>query len=126
MRRSHGGRFPKARGEYVEPSIAPRVTAHASVRGKPSSEPRFAACERSPNLSPRASATRARGCDVSERLLIEPIYNYAWDNNAKRATLKGRRCRVVARGTMSSCLVEFIDNGQREVVSRRALRRVNV
>jgi hypothetical protein len=61
---------------------------------------------------------------VSERLLTAPTYIYAWGNNPKRATLKGRRCRVVIRGSFGSCLVEFLDKGQREVVSRRALRAV--
>lgn len=51
-------------------------------------------------------------------------YRYTWGNNVKRATLRGRTCRVVCRGAMNSALVEFTDNGQREVVSRNALRRV--
>ena len=46
---------------------------------------------------------------------------FAWGNNEKRATLKGRRCRIVARGRMNSVLVEFGD-GQREVVSRYSVR----
>ena len=50
------------------------------------------------------------------------LYRYAWGNNEKRATLKGRLCRVVARGRMNSILVEFVDNGQREVTSRNAVR----
>lgn len=49
-------------------------------------------------------------------------YVFAWGNNPKRKTLKGRRCRIVASGKMGSCLVEF-ENGQQEVVSRRALRK---
>lgn len=50
-------------------------------------------------------------------------YYYAWKNNEKRATLYKRACRVVARGkTMNSCLIEF-ENGQRECVSRNAIRR---
>jgi hypothetical protein len=49
-------------------------------------------------------------------------YVYRWRNNAKRFTLFGRRCRVICRGTMNSALVEF-ENGQREVISRNALRR---
>ena len=49
-------------------------------------------------------------------------YKYAWGNNPKRLTLKGRKCRVVARGKMNSCMVEFED-GQREVISRNALRK---
>lgn len=52
------------------------------------------------------------------------IYRYIWGNNEKRATLRGRTCRVVCRGAMNSALVEFTDNGQREVISRNALRRV--
>ncbi len=53
---------------------------------------------------------------------ILSAYVYAWGNNAKRAELKGRACEVLARGAMSSVLVRFED-GRREVVSRRALRR---
>jgi hypothetical protein len=49
-------------------------------------------------------------------------YIYVWGNNPKRATMKGRKCKVVARGAMNSCLVEFED-GQREVVSRNAIRK---
>jgi hypothetical protein len=45
-----------------------------------------------------------------------------WGNNEKRAALRGRACRAVARGRMNSVLVEFED-GRREVVSRYALRR---
>lgn len=51
------------------------------------------------------------------------LYRYAWRNNSKRATLHGRLCRVIARGRMNSALVEFPDNGQRECVSRNALRK---
>jgi len=49
-------------------------------------------------------------------------FRYVWGNNAKRAELKGRACEVLARGALCSVLVRFV-NGQREVVSRRALRR---
>ena len=49
------------------------------------------------------------------------IYIYCWGNNEKRKTLKGRRCKVTARGKMNSCRVEF-ENGQVEIVSRNALR----
>lgn len=52
------------------------------------------------------------------------VYRFAWKNNDKRATLYGRACRVVARGRMNSVLIEFTDNGQREVVSRYAVRKV--
>ena len=54
----------------------------------------------------------------------ERLYVYAWANNAKRAALRGRACRIVASGTrLNSVLVEFVDDGRREVVSSRALRR---
>ena len=46
---------------------------------------------------------------------------YAWGNNSKRAMLKGRRCRLIARGSMNSILIEF-ENGERVVTSRYAVR----
>lgn len=54
---------------------------------------------------------------------ISPFpYVYAWGNNERRAELKGRRCRVLARGSrMRSVLVEF-ENGWRVITSERALR----
>lgn len=48
---------------------------------------------------------------------------YAWKNNPKRRELYGRKCRIVARGKMNSILIEF-ENGQRECVSRNAVRRI--
>lgn len=50
-------------------------------------------------------------------------YYYNWGNNTKRATLKNRRMKVLARGTMNSAMVEF-KNGQREIISRNAIRKV--
>ena len=50
-------------------------------------------------------------------------YIFCWGNNSKRATLKGKLCKVLFRGRMNSALVEFKD-GQRECVSRNALRKV--
>jgi len=50
-------------------------------------------------------------------------YTYAWGNNSKRATLKGRELIIIACLKMNSVIVRF-DNGQEEVVSRRALRKV--
>jgi len=49
------------------------------------------------------------------------VYFYAWGNNEKRKALKGRKCKVLARLARNSALVEFT-NGQREVISRNALR----
>ena len=56
-------------------------------------------------------------------------HRFAWGagsgwQNEKRRTLRGRACRIVARSRrMASILIEF-DNGQREIVSRRAVRKV--
>jgi len=49
---------------------------------------------------------------------------YVWRNNEKRVALFKRECRVVSRGAMNSVLIEFAD-GQREVVSRYAIRLKN-
>jgi len=49
-------------------------------------------------------------------------YIYSWKNNQKRQSLYGKICHVLARGKMNSALVEF-ENGQREIISRNALRR---
>jgi hypothetical protein len=46
---------------------------------------------------------------------------YTWGNNPKRETMKGRHCRVIAHGRKNSYLIEF-ENGQREIVSRYAVR----
>jgi hypothetical protein len=55
--------------------------------------------------------------------MSEYPYVYAWGNNPVRATLRGRRCRVLVRSRRhNSCLVEFED-GRRVVTSRHALRR---
>lgn len=48
---------------------------------------------------------------------------YAWKNNEKRRTLYQRPCRILARGAFNSILIEF-ENGQREIVSRNAVRRL--
>jgi len=50
-------------------------------------------------------------------------YKYFWGNNPKRATMKGRVCRIIATGKMGSVLIEF-ENGQREISSRRAIRKL--
>lgn len=47
---------------------------------------------------------------------------YLWGNNEKRATMKGRPCRILVRSQrMGSLLIEFLDNGQRENVSWRSV-----
>ena len=49
-------------------------------------------------------------------------YVYGWKNNPKRQDLYRRKCKVLVRGGMNSVLVEF-ENGQKEIISRNALRR---
>lgn len=50
----------------------------------------------------------------------------AWDRGTPPRVFdrerKGERCRVLARGTMNSALIEFVD-GYRVVTSRSGLRR---
>lgn len=53
----------------------------------------------------------------------KPLYVYCWRNNAKRQTMTGRVCRLLWRGARNSAMIEFTDNGQREIVSRNALRK---
>ena len=51
-------------------------------------------------------------------------YVYSWGprgNMAGAMSRKGQRCRILARGSMNSALVEFED-GYWAVVSRNALR----
>ena len=50
-------------------------------------------------------------------------YIYGWKNNSKRKTLYGRECRLIMRLKMNSAAVVF-ENGQFEVISRNALRKI--
>lgn len=56
----------------------------------------------------------------------EARYVYRWGNNSVRAGLKGRECRIIARGAYNSAMIEFMDNGERHNVSRYALLRVDM
>jgi hypothetical protein len=51
------------------------------------------------------------------------LYTFTWKNNSKRATLYGRKCKVIKRLKMNSAAVVF-ENGQFEVISRNALRKL--
>jgi len=55
--------------------------------------------------------------------MSEATYIYNWANNEKRKTMKGRKCIVLARGKKNSCVIQFLDNGQKECVSRNSLRK---
>lgn len=48
---------------------------------------------------------------------------YHWGNNAVRKLWKGKKCRILVRGSMNTCLVEFEDGGQLNT-SIRALRKI--
>jgi hypothetical protein len=52
-----------------------------------------------------------------------PAYDRVYRWRKFRPDLFGRRCRVVAHGSMNSALVEF-ETGERHVVSRNALRKL--
>jgi len=53
------------------------------------------------------------------------MYMYVWKNNKKRELLHGRICKVIAKGTKNSIMIEFLDTGQREIVSRYSIRKIN-
>ena len=55
--------------------------------------------------------------------MTEQLYIFNWGNNEKRAAMKGRVCKVFARGKKNSVWIEFTDNGQQECVSRNSLRK---
>jgi hypothetical protein len=61
-----------------------------------------------------------------QRNRAEFPYTYNWHRLAWTGIdRKGWRCRVLCRGTMNSCLLEFED-GFRVVTSRNALRKVKL
>jgi len=48
---------------------------------------------------------------------------YVWRIKTRLPERKGQRCRVLARGRLNSCLVEFSD-GTRVVTSRWSVRKI--
>lgn len=62
---------------------------------------------------------------MSGPMMSPPIeYPYFWRVKSRLPERKGERCRVIVRGRMNSCLVEFTD-GVRVVTSRNYLRRAD-
>ena len=55
-------------------------------------------------------------------VLVAVSWVYVWRIRTRLPERKGQRCRVVARGKLNSCLVEFPD-GMRVVTSRWSLRK---
>lgn len=62
---------------------------------------------------------------VVELYEVEYPYFYAWGNNEKRKTLRGRDCQVISRGKKNSIKIRFRD-GQEEIVSRYSVRKWGV
>ena len=80
----------------------------------------------SPGMKYGIETAQKHAVPVEYRTLpgIDSLYYYPWGNNAKRKELKGRIFKILARGAKNSALVEFIDNGQREIISRNAIRKL--
>ncbi len=49
-------------------------------------------------------------------------WTHVWRWKVRRPDRKGQRCRVLARGALNSCLVEFED-GEKVITSRYAVRK---
>lgn len=56
--------------------------------------------------------------EVSEQL-------YTWRVATRYPERKGTACRVLVRGKLNSCLVEFVDDGYRTVTSRNYVRKMD-
>ncbi len=54
--------------------------------------------------------------------MAEQLYRWRW--RAKLPDRHGDVFRVLARGSMNSCLIEFLSDGHQVVTSRNALRRI--
>jgi len=55
--------------------------------------------------------------------MSEQLYIYTWGNNSKRATFKGRICRLLRCGSKNTVAIQFVDNGEIAFTSRMALRK---
>lgn len=54
------------------------------------------------------------------------VFDHVWFWRSRLGDRKGEACRIVARGSLNSALVEFARDGLRVVTSRYAVRRTNV
>ena len=64
-------------------------------------------------------------CDSSSEILCDcnmRDYKYYWRVKTKHPEYYKQPCKVLARGKMNSCLVEFID-GHKIITSRNYMRR---
>ena len=74
-------------------------------------------------LLPTSTAKRARAAGAGRMSSasgqqIDTRYVFRWNRFGR----KGHLCKVIARGKMNSCMLEF-DDGWRVVTSRNALRK---
>lgn len=53
---------------------------------------------------------------------MDKMYPYIWRVKTRYPERKGQLCRVLARGKMNSCLVEFED-GYKTITSRNYIRK---
>ena len=54
---------------------------------------------------------------------MTPTHIFKWGNNAKRATMKGRKCRILKSGGKGSIKIEF-SNGQQEILRWMSVRKI--
>lgn len=54
--------------------------------------------------------------------MSEQLYRWYW--RARLPERHGQVFRVLCRGKLNSCLIEFVEDGWRVVTSRNALRRI--
>lgn len=54
----------------------------------------------------------------------EGMFNLVWRWRKWLPNRKGQRCRMLARGTKNSCLIEFEADGFRVITSRYAVRKI--
>ena len=62
--------------------------------------------------------------------MADQVYEYRWGNDKDaigrfRLQFKRRKCVVIARGSMNSCAIKFLDNGEILTCSRNALKKAS-
>ena len=50
---------------------------------------------------------------------------YYWRVRTRLPERKGTLCRVLARGKMNSCLVEFLEDGYKVITSRNYVKKLH-
>lgn len=130
-------------GEESPPKRTPRPRVVADIRRNDSRSPvrrddagdeREASARRLPMI-PRCDCSTCRKGDALpvrlqgwpgayQTMLFPPgpVFDRIWFWRATLPDRKGQQCRILARGTMNSCLVEFRD-GVRHIVSRYGVRK---